>query len=311
VFLGLGYAAWVLARPKLRGLLLTPHMWLAALLAIAMQAPVVYWNLTERLASFRYHFLDRPTLNWDAPRLSQVLSFIATMAALLSPTIVLNLFRLPWMSKTPGDEHRAFGLSTAVFLASTLCWAAIAMYIYVYLHWNVVAYVALAPILWRLIGGRIVFALHVGYGLVLITMAILNYTVTPMKLLGFGDTGAAAAHGWEELAEHVEAQQAAHPDAFLGATRYTYAAQLGFMLRDPDVAAFNKVASQNDYWWDPAAHAGRDALIISDRNYRVAGIGDRFASIERLEVVDVRDVFGKRIWRFEIWLGRDFRPASP
>ena len=190
VFLGLGYAVWVLARPKLRPLLLTPHLWLAALLSIAIQAPVIYWNLTEGLVSFRFHLLDRPTSNWGQPRPQQILDYLATMALLLSPILFLSLFRLPWLKKAAGDEHRAFGLSTAVFLTSTLGWAAIAVYVYVYLHWNIVAYVALAPILWRLLGGRILFGLHIAWGLVLITVAMLNYTVTPIKLLGFGDTGA-------------------------------------------------------------------------------------------------------------------------
>jgi 4-amino-4-deoxy-L-arabinose transferase-like glycosyltransferase len=311
VFLGLGYAAWVLLRPRLRGLLLTPHLWLAALLAVAIQAPVLYWNLTEGMVSFRFHLADRPTANWGEPRFQQVGDYLATMVLLLSPVLFLSLFRLPFLRKTAGDEHRAFGLSSTVFLTSTLGWAVIAVYVYVYLHWNIVAYVALAPILWRLLGGRILFLLHVAYGLLLITVAMLNYTVTPMKLLGFGDTAAASAHGWEELAARVEAQRAAHPDAFLGATRYTYAAQLGFMLRETDVAAFNPVQSQNDYWWDAAAHAGRDAIIIADRNYKIGDARKQFAEVERLELVPVLDMFGNRIWRFEIWLGKDFRPAAP
>jgi 4-amino-4-deoxy-L-arabinose transferase-like glycosyltransferase len=311
VFLGLGYALWVLVRPKLRGLLLTPHLWLAALLAVAIQAPVFYWNFTEGMVSFRFHLGDRPTSNWGQPRFQQVGDYVATMVLLLSPVLFLSLFRLPFMRKAEGDEQRIFGLSSTVFLASTLGWAAIAVYVYVYLHWNVVAYVALAPIAWRLLGGRILFALHVAYGLVLITVAMLNYTVTPMKLLGFGDVAAGAAHGWVELAGRVEAQQAAHPEAFLAAMRYTYAAQIGFMLHDADVAAFNPVRSQNDYWWDEAAHAGRDAMIVTDRNYEVDDAKARFAELERLEVVNIRDRFGKRIWRFEIWLGRDFRPAAP
>ncbi len=311
VFLGLGYAVWVLARPKLRGLLLTPHLWLAALLAVAIQAPVFYWNLTEGMVSFRFHLSDRPTANWGQPRFQQVLDYLATMALLLSPVLFLSLFRLPFMRKLAGDEQRIFGLSAAVFLASTLGWAAIAVYVYVYFHWNVVAYVALAPIVWRLLGGRILFALHVAYGLLLVTVAMLNYTVTPIKLLGFGDTAAGAAHGWVELAARVEAQQVAHPDAFLGAIRYTYAAQIGFMLHDTDVAAFNPVRSQNDYWWDAAAHAGRDAIIVTDRNYKVDDARKRFADLKRLEVVPVLDRFGTRIWQFEIWLGTDFRPAAP
>jgi len=311
VFLGLGYAMWVLVRPKLRGLLLTPHLWLAALLAIAIQAPVIYWNLTEGFASFRYHLGGRPTANFDHPRPQQVLDYLATMALLLSPVLVFSLFRVPWMRKAAGDEQRIFGLSTSIFLTSTIAWAVIAVYIYVYLHWNIVAYVALAPIAWRVLGGRILLLLHVAYGLLLITVAMLNYTVTPMKLLGFGDTAAGAAHGWVELAAHVAAQQDAHPGTFLGAARYTYAAQLGFMLHDTDVAAFNPVPSQNDFWWDKAAHAGRDAIIVTDRNYKVDDVQKNFTEMQRLETVPVLDMFGNRIWRFEIWLGKGYRPAAP
>ena len=58
-------------------------------------------------------------------------------------------------------------------------------------------------------------------------------------------------------------------------------------------------------------HVRRDALIVSDRNYEVTELSDRFASLERLEVVDALDAFGKPVWRFEIWLGTDYRPASP
>jgi 4-amino-4-deoxy-L-arabinose transferase-like glycosyltransferase len=311
VFLGLGYAIFVLARPKLRGLLLTPHLWLAVLLAIAMQAPVLYWNLSHDAASLRYHLSDRPTANLDDPRPRQVLDYLATMLLLLSPVLFFATFRIPFLRTGPDVERRALGLSGIVFLTSTIGWGVIAVYVYVYLHWNIVAYVALAPVAYRLLGGRIAFLLHAAYGLLLITIAMLNYTVTPMKLLGFGDTGAAAAHGWVELGDRVRAQQEAHPGAFLAATRYTYAAQLGFVLHDPDVAAFNPVRSQNDYWWDAAVHAGRDAIIIADAVFPIDSARDRFASLEQIETVPVIDWFGSPIWSFQIWLGKDFRPAAP
>jgi hypothetical protein len=198
-----------------------------------------------------------------------------------------------------------------IFLTSTLAWAAIAVFVYVYFHWNIVAYVALGAIAYRLLGGRIALAAHLAYGLVLITVAMLNYTVTPMKLLGFGDTGAAAAHGWIELGERVSAQRTSHPDTVLATTRYTYSAQLGFVLHDTDIAALNPVPSQNDYWWDAAAHAGRDALIVADSAFPIDDARGRFASVEKLETVQVRDWFGTAIWRFDIWLGRSFRPAAP
>src|SRR3569833_103555 len=67
VLLGVAFAVWILWRPKLRGLYLTPQLWLAALLAVAIQAPVIYWNFTENLASFRFHLTGRPLLEWAHP----------------------------------------------------------------------------------------------------------------------------------------------------------------------------------------------------------------------------------------------------
>lgn len=104
------------------------------------------------------------------------------------------------------------------------------------------------------------------------------------------------------------AQQQAHPGSFLAATRYTYAAQLGFMLHDPSVPAFNALPSQTDAWWDPAALTGRDAIVIADKApaSRIGEATGRFATLEKLEDVPVTDRFGKTIWTFEIWLGKGF-----
>jgi len=309
VFLGLAYAVWILVRPKLRGLLLTPHLWLAALLAIGLQAPVLYWNLTEGWASFRFHLSDRPTVNWGSPRVSQVIDYLATMGVLMSPVLFLSLLRLPWIKATSPGESRALGLSAAVYLTSTLAWAVIAAYVYVYFHWNIVAYAGLAPIAYRLLG-RWVAWLHVAFGLCLVTVGMLAYTITPTSLFGYRDLGAAASYGWPALATRVEAQQQTHPGAFLAATRYNYAAQLGFQLRNADVAAFNHTPSQNDYWWNKGAHVGRDAIIVADGAAlsTIEEARNQFVSIERLENVPVTDALGNTVWTFEIWLGRDYRP---
>ena len=309
VLLGVAFAVWILWRPKLRGLYLTPQLWLAALLAVAIQAPVIYWNFTENLASFRFHLTDRPLLDWAHPNLRQVVDYLGAMALLMSPVLFLSLFRLPLLKRRSSDESRALSLATTTYLTSTLAWAVVALYLYVYFHWNIVAYAALAPIAYRLIGGRIAMWLHIAFGLVIITVGVMNYTVGPTKLFGFGDTGAAASFGWPELAARVEAQQAAHPGSFLAAARYNYAAQLGFQLHDIDVAALNHLPSQNAYWWNAAAHAGQNAIIVADgaEASTIAEAAPRFASVTKLEDVPVIRQ-GKTIWNFEIWLGRGFRP---
>ena len=309
IFLGLGLAVWILWRPKLRGLYLTPQLWLAALLAVAMQAPVLYWNLTEGWASFRYHFTERAHLGWNNPNPRQILDFLGAMVVSMSPVLFLALFRIPFTRRKSDDDARSLSQAGIIYLVSTLAWVAIALYVYVYIHWNIVAYAALAPIVYRLISNRLAMLLHLAFGLIVITVGVLNYTVGPMKLLGFGDTGAAASFGWPELAAHVAQQQKSHPDAFLGAARYTYAAQLGFQLHDPNIAALNRLPSQNSFWWDAEAYAGRDALVIADagEGSTIAEAAPHFLSVEKVEDVPVV-VQGKTIWTFEIWLGRDFKP---
>jgi 4-amino-4-deoxy-L-arabinose transferase-like glycosyltransferase len=309
VFLGLGIAAWIAWRPKLRALYLTPQLWLAALLAVLIQAPVFYWNLTEGWASLRYHFTERDHLNWGTPSIRQVVDFLGAMVASMSPVLFLALLRLPFLRRRSDDDARSLSLAGIVYVLSTLAWAIIALYIYIYVHWNIVAYAVLAPVVLRLVSNRLAMLLHIAFGLVVITVGLLNYTVGPMKLLGFGDTGAAASFGWPELAAEVAAQHKAHPEAFLAAARYTHAAQLGFQLHDADIAALNHLPSQNDYWWNAAAHAGQDALIVADAGAgsTIAEAAPRFASVEKLEDVPVV-VRGQTVWSFEIWLGRGFKP---
>ncbi|MEO8756388.1 MAG: hypothetical protein ABI398_01365 [Devosia sp.] len=272
-----------------------------------MQAPVFYWNITEGMASFRFHLSDRPSANWGTPRVNQVIAYLVTMVVLMSPVLFLSLFRLPWIRATSPTEGRALSLSATIYLASTLAWAIIAAYVYVYFHWNIVAYAGLAPIGYRLLGRRVVW-LHAAFGLFVITIGMLSYTITPTSLFGYRDLGAAASYGWPTLAARVKAQQQAHLGSFLATTRYNYSAQLGFQLHQIDVAAFNHTPSQNDYWWDKTAHAGRDAIIIADaaNESRIAEAQVHFAAVEKLEDVPVTDNLGNVIWTFEIWLGRGY-----
>jgi len=114
----------------------------------------------------------------------------------------------------------------------------------------------------------------------------------------------------DDFFKAFEAQLQAHPGAFPAATRYNYAAQLGFQLHDADVGAFNHTPSQNDYWWNRSAHIGRDAIIVADSAAfsTIEEARDQFASLEKLQDVPVTDNLGNVVWSFEIWLGRDYRP---
>src|SRR6185369_2571698 len=57
--LGVGIALFFVVRKPLRPLWRSPHLYLAGLLSIAMQAPVLWWNATEGLASYKFHLSER------------------------------------------------------------------------------------------------------------------------------------------------------------------------------------------------------------------------------------------------------------
>ena len=312
VFLAIGFALAILFRPKLRPLFLKGHLWAALLLAAALQTPVIWWNLTEGLASFRFHLVDRPStapgrLNWRG-----LLSFVLTTLVFMSPVLFLSLVRLPWVIRRAApDTRRVIGLSGAVFAASSLGWAAISLVMTVFFHWNIVAYAALAPIALLLLGRQIGLLLHVTFGLFFITAATLNYTMLPQGLFGLKDPGAPANYGWPEIAAVVTELEASHPGAFLAATRYTYAAQLGFQLRRSDVMAFNPLRSENDYWWDADAHKGADALIIADRAFKIANAEAHFTAVEKLATVEALVPSAQKAWEFEIWLGHNYDGSTP
>lgn len=161
IFLGIGFGFFVLLRPKLRPLLRSPHLYLAAALAIAMQAPVFYWNFTEGFASYNFHFADRwggggeRPANWLAP-----VYFLLTTAIFLSPFLIWPLFKL--LSRPAGGafEARAKALAISILGVSTIALCAISIWLGAYFYWNIVAFIAVIPLLARQLGSRIQLWLH-------------------------------------------------------------------------------------------------------------------------------------------------------
>ena len=65
---------------------------------------------------------------------------------------------------------------------------------------------------------------------------------------------------------------------------------------------------QYDFWFDPAAHAGEDAILYADRWRPITrAIERRFESIEQIasNVVTVR---GGSLYRQRIYLAKGYKP---
>ena len=76
----------------------SPYPWLAALIAIAIFSPVLYWNAIHDWASFRFQ-LDRPTQlqGWSLKFLGEFLAVQFLLVGLvLSPVVLIGTTRLGW-----------------------------------------------------------------------------------------------------------------------------------------------------------------------------------------------------------------------
>jgi len=310
VFLGLGFGAFVLLRPTLRPLLRFPHLYLAALLSLLLQAPVLWWNVVQGMASFRFHLGTRLTGSFEHLHYLYPLDFVANMAGLiLGPFLFIALFRmLRDRSESPFERRaRAFGLT--VFGVSTAAMLVLSLFVYVYFYWNIVAYLAIIAIALRYLGNGWLMRLHLGFGVVMAVLLTTNFTLLPAAyLVRAPDWGTAANYGWQEVAAAVTEEQARHPDAFLGATRYTYAAQLGFQLRRHEVLPLNSLPDQYDFWYPEAGFAGRDAIFLADQAFPIDFAARQFRSCTPLRDVPVERL-GVAVWSFRLYFCEGFVPA--
>src|SRR5690606_30104362 len=170
------FIAYKPARPLWR----SPHLYLAALLAVAMQAPVIWWNLTEGFASVNFHLRER----WGGPltelRPLNVVTFLILALLFVSPFLFPAIFR---MVRTPlgnafADRARVMALSTLA--VSTLAVLALSLFAEVFFYWNIVAMLLVMPLIAGWIGRRWVMAAQIAYGLLFAALCIVNFTAAPI-----------------------------------------------------------------------------------------------------------------------------------
>jgi 4-amino-4-deoxy-L-arabinose transferase-like glycosyltransferase len=310
ILIAAGLAIFLATRPMLWRLWRTPHPYLAALLVAAVQAPVLGWNIQHGLLSWRFHLIDRPSGDWHNANFARAWNFLWMMILPLGPFFAAGVLLLPLRRIGDAGNRVARALALTVFVTSTIGFAALALVRDVLLHWNIIGYAALAiagPLVLRNWWLRLP---HLALGLYMATVFSWNYAVEPLRTPLFYDEGTAANYGWSEVGEAVTAAARQHPTAFLAATRYTYAAQLGFALHDRDVTAINHTPSQYDLWWDAEANRGRDALVVADRLFDIDFVRSQFARVTKLADVPVLEG-DRQIWNFELYFAEGYAPAQP
>lgn len=298
--------AYILIVPDMRRLWTTPHLYLAVLLAIAMQTPVLIWNAQHGLASFGFITGGRPRLPGSGINLEGLRGYIIGGLAVLSPFIIWPMLRFAF------TRHDGHGYARLVFAISTLGFLLASLFTNILIHWNAIAYVAVLPFLATYFRSRILLGAQIVYGVLAIGFAAVNYGVLPvMATVNAPDQTSAWAYGWDEVASAVKEVRAGNDGiGFIAATDYALASPLAFALHDRDVASISVHRDGYDDWFDPEAHRGQDAIIVGDYWHVLdPAFAAQFKSIEKARLMDVTR-FGKVLDHYTIYVGRGFAPVA-
>lgn len=309
VLFGLGIGVFVLLRPGLRPLLRTPQLWTAAAVSVAMQTPVFLWNLQHGFSSYEFHFATRwggaHAANWWAPAI-----FLLASVLSLGPFLVWPMLRLLFGRSTAALATPLTLARTTLGIA-TLILAGVSIFLGAYFYWNIVAFIAAMPLVTTYLGHRLQFWLHAGFGLIAAVLIVFNFAIAPIApLTGGTDGGSAVNFGWQRVAEETSAELARHPEANLAGTRYSIASQLGFALRRAHITALSVERDQFDYWFDPAAYAGEDFIILGDDNdvdAEAPYLAAHFREVSLLRTIPV-ELFGVTVFTFRLYFAEDYQP---
>jgi 4-amino-4-deoxy-L-arabinose transferase-like glycosyltransferase len=98
-FLGAGTAVWLLADPRQRRWLTTPWPWAAAMLALLLYAPALWWQSQHQWQTFLFQF---GRINSGHLTLRYLGEFLAAQAGLATPLIFVLMLAGLWAGRKPG-----------------------------------------------------------------------------------------------------------------------------------------------------------------------------------------------------------------
>jgi hypothetical protein len=306
---GVALAVTILAYRPFRPLLRSPHLYLAALLSVACLLPVLWWNVANDWASFRFHLGDRVGLAVEGRVIvDRLWNFLFNSLLGIGPFAAAAIWVLASRRPDAGRLASWRALALGTLAAPTLFWIGFSVLVEPAAYWNVIAYVAFLPLAVLWFPRRWVLVCHLLFGVIATVMHVVNYGVVPISRLGANaDQEADGLYGWPQVVEAVDRQRAATGADFVVTSHYRTAALLAFFTGDRDVQAISPRPDQFDLWMDRAALAGRDAIVVTDdRHVLLDDLRGSFASLEPLEVVEATR-FGYPIRNYQIMLGRGFK----
>ncbi len=222
---------WLLVCPTMRPWLRRPHPWLAALIAAALFAPVVWWNAGHGWVSFAKQ--GGRTGDFDAGRALQFLAeLIGGQIGLATPLIaILCGAGMVLALRRSASRDPAWVLLASLTLVPTAVFVQHALGDRVQANWPTILYPAAAIAAAGLAGRwhRLLRpALALGFGLTAIVW--IQATAAPLALPMRLDPTLLRLGGWSTLAHQIDVTAQQENAAFVVSDNYGHAALLARLL---------------------------------------------------------------------------------
>jgi hypothetical protein len=311
IFLGLGVVGVIVFGRPYRRLLTDPHLYLAAIVSVAMLTPVFVWNVQHGFASFAFHLSDRHGGGYwmSDPDFSKIWEFPLASLILVSPFVFIAMFRFFLARLEPGFERTARWLAAWVFWISTLTFVAVSLFDYVNWWWNLVAYILVMPFAARYMGRRWMLWLHIAFGAVLTALLFVSMAIVPLiNVFGGYDWRFSTLYGWEQLEVSARKAVAQYDPDFIASDGPEVASLTGFAIDTTNVTSLDPSRrSQYDYWFDRPAHAGQNAVVVIDSMVDPSAVSGYFTTLTPIDSIDISR-FGVFIRGFRLFYGEGYVP---
>jgi hypothetical protein len=116
-------------------------------------------------------------------------------------------------------------------------------------------------------------------------------------------------YGWDQVGKAIALETAKSGNQpFLVTTDYRSASALAYQLHQPNVFAISDRIDQFDFWFNPEAYKGRNAIILSDDWHPVdPKLAAQFEQLSEPTTIPVTR-FGRWIKNYYVQVGQEFKP---
>ena len=314
VFIALGLVVVIVGQPAFRRLLRSPHLYLAALLTLAITLPVVWWNAQHHFVSVGFHTAERFNASGSHFALDGVTSVLTASLFYVSPFLAWGLLRFLFGRVLAGPQGayqllgRWTALLSSVGMLALASWSAAADQVKP--HWLVLSFLPFVIVAPLFVRSRWAIRLHLAWGMLLMTVAALYYLAAPLptQWLGIHDREAVETFGQEQAAAAARAAAAQHGAELIASNTYGNAAKLAFGLgTDSNVIDLSGRPGQLRLWREGLSDAGKDVVIVAPSGTSPDTFAAHFSSVEDLGPVETKR-FGQRLTSYQLLLGRELKP---